>query len=105
MADHSHGHSDADHKPKTKTYLLIAVILAVITAVEVWVYYIPGFPEKAIFVPMLLTMSAVKFAMVVAFYMHLKYDHKIFRGLFVGPFIIAIGTIVALLFLFAYEAK
>jgi cytochrome c oxidase subunit 4 len=105
MAEHAHGHSDVAHKPKTKTYLIIAVMLAVITGVEVWVYYIPGFPETAVFVPLLLTLSAIKFAMVVAFYMHLKYDHKIFRGLFVGPFIIAIGTIVALIFLFAYEAK
>jgi cytochrome c oxidase subunit 4 len=105
MADHGHGHAAADHKPKTKTYLIIAFILALITAIEVWVYYIPGFPAKPIFIPLLLSMSAVKFAAVVSFYMHLKYDHKIFRGLFVGPFIIALGTIIALIFLFSYEAK
>jgi cytochrome c oxidase subunit 4 len=32
--------------------------------------------------------------------MHLKYDHRLFRVLFTGPLIIAMGTIVALLFLF-----
>jgi cytochrome c oxidase subunit 4 len=107
MADHGHAHAvdHGDHKPKTRIYLIIAFILAVITAVEVYVYYVPGLPEKPIFIPMLLAMSAVKFALVVGFYMHLKYDHKIFRGLFVGPFIIALGTIIALIFLFAYEAK
>jgi cytochrome c oxidase subunit 4 len=34
------------------------------------------------------------------FYMHLKYDHKLFRALFTGPLTIAISTLIALLFLF-----
>ena len=51
--------------------------------------------------PVLLTMSAVKFAIVVMFYMHLKYDHKLFRALFTGPLIIAMTTLIALMFLFS----
>jgi cytochrome c oxidase subunit 4 len=42
----------------------------------------------------------VKFAIVVLFYMHLKYDHKLFKALFTGPLIIAMCTLIALLFLF-----
>ena len=53
-----------------------------------------------LFVPSLLIMSAVKFYIVVMFYMHLKYDHKLFRALFTGPLIIAGLTGIALLFLF-----
>ena len=34
------------------------------------------------------------------FYMHLKYDHKLFRALFIGPLIIAVITLIALMFLF-----
>jgi len=49
-------------------------------------------------------MSAVKFAIVVMFYMHLKYDHKLFRALFTGPLIIAIITMIVLLFLFGHLA-
>ena len=45
--------------------------------------------RRALFVPTLLIMSALKFAIVVLFYMHLKYDHKLFRALFTGPLIIA----------------
>ena len=56
--------------------------------------------RRAVFVPSLLIMSAVKFAIVVLFYMHLRYDHKLFRALFTGPLIIAALTIVGLLFLF-----
>ena len=38
------------------------------------------------------------------FYMHLKYDHRLFRALFTGPLIIAVTTIIALLFLFGQLA-
>ena len=87
--------------PTWATYKWVALILTVITIVEVWVYYIPAFVASRLFVPALLTMSAVKFVIVVMFYMHLKYDHKLFRALFTGPLIIAMTTIVALMFLFA----
>ena len=46
-------------------------------------------------------MSSVKFASVVMFYMHLKYDHKVFRTLFTGPLMLAGITMVGLMFLFA----
>jgi len=87
--------------PTWHTYKWVALILTVITIMEVWVYYIPAFVASRLFVPALLTMSAVKFVIVVLFYMHLKYDHKVFRALFTGPLIIAMTTIVALMFLFA----
>jgi cytochrome c oxidase subunit 4 len=79
----------------------VALILTLITVVEVWVYYIPAFVASRLFVPSLLIMSAVKFLIVVMFYMHLKYDHKLFRALFGGPLVIAMMTILALLFLFS----
>ncbi len=46
-------------------------------------------------------MSAVKFAIVVMYYMHLKYDHKLFRALFTGPLMVAMLTLIGLLFLFS----
>ena len=88
--------------PTWSTYWKVAVILSLITVVEVWVYYIPSFVASRLFVPALLVMSAVKFFIVVAFYMHLKYDHKLFRALFTGPLIIAILTMVVLMFLFGH---
>ena len=107
MADHA---PHADHAamgevhehPTWGTYKWIALILTVITVIEVWVYYIPSFVASKLFVPFLLIMSAVKFAIVVMFYMHLKYDHKLFRALFTGPLIIAILTMIVLLFLFGH---
>lgn len=86
--------------PTGATYVKIGAILTIITVLEVWAYYVPSLVASPFFNPGLLIMSAVKFAIVVMFYMHLKYDHKLFRALFTGPLLIAMGTILALLFLF-----
>jgi len=88
------------HHPTAGTYFKIGVFLTVITVLEVGAYYWPALVATRLFVPLLLVMSAVKFATVVAFYMHLKYDHKLFRSLFVGPFLIAATTLIGLMFLF-----
>ena len=101
MSNHDTHHADGAHEhPTWKQYKWVALILTLITVVEVWVYYTP-FKDSPLFAPTLLIMSAVKFAIVVMFYMHLKYDHKLFRALFTGPLIIAMSTLVALLFLFS----
>ena len=88
--------------PGWSVYWKVAVVLTLITIGEVWVYYIPAFVASRLFLPTLLTMSAVKFAIVVMFYMHLRYDHKLFRTLFTGPLIVAMCTLFALLFLFGH---
>jgi cytochrome c oxidase subunit IV len=88
------------HHPTAKTYIIVGAFLTLITVLEVWAYYVPAFVSSKAFVPSLLIMSAVKFATVVMFYMHLKYDHKIFRALFTGPFLIAATTLMGLMFLF-----
>ena len=107
--DSSHEpHANVDHAamgiekehPTWSTYWKVAVVLTLMTIVEVWIYYIPSFVASRAFVPVLLIMSAIKFFIVVAFYMHLRYDHKLFRALFTGPLIIAMTTIVGLMFLF-----
>jgi cytochrome c oxidase subunit IV len=113
MADHSHSqtvtdaHGDThavEHAhPDWSTYKWVALILTAITVMEVWVYYTP-LRSTRVFVPLLLVLSAAKFAIVVMFYMHLKYDAKLFRALFTGPLTIAILTILSLLFLFGHLA-
>jgi cytochrome c oxidase subunit IV len=100
--DTSHAAEHAEHfHPTWKQYKWVALILFLITIVEVWAYYIPEFVASNLFVPSLLIMSAVKFAIVVLYYMHLKYDHRLFRALFTGPLVIAVLTILGLLLLFS----
>ena len=96
-------HGEVEHShPTWSTYWKVALILTLITIGEVWAYYIPSFVASRAFVPTLLIMSAAKFVIVVMFYMHLKYDHRLFRVLFTGPLLIASLTLLALLFLFGH---
>lgn len=83
-----------------KTYIQVALVLGIITAVEVATLYVPGIP-KHLLVASLLGMSVVKFVLVVGFFMHLKYDHNIMRSFFIGPLILAILIILALMALFS----
>ena len=99
MSDHAITHEE--HHPTWSTYWKVALFLTAITVVEVWAYYIPSFVNSSAFVPALLIMSAVKFYTVVMYYMHLKYDAKIFRALFTGPLMLAGLTLIGLLFLFS----
>ena len=92
------------HHPGWSTYWKVALILTLITVGEVWMYYIPAVVASRAFVPVLLVLSALKFGIVVMFYMHLKYDHKLFRALFTGPLFIAACTLIALMFLFGHLA-
>ena len=95
-----HVSGEEQHHPGWSTYWKVALILTLITVWEVWAYYLPSLVASRVFVPMLLILSALKFGIVVAFYMHLKYDHKLFRALFTGPLLIAALTGISLLFLF-----
>jgi cytochrome c oxidase subunit 4 len=94
-----HAMGEMHEHPTWREYKWVALILTAITVVEVWIYYTP-FAKTALFVPVLLLMSVVKFAIVVLFYMHLRYDHKLFKALFTGPLMIAMATLISLLFLF-----
>jgi cytochrome c oxidase subunit 4 len=69
---HEHGMSDAG-------YIKIALILAAITALEVSTYYVDFGP---LFLPSLIIMMVVKFFMVVSYFMHLKFDNKLFSLMF-----------------------
>lgn len=97
MSDQPHPPGDRAH-PGTGTYVAVAIILTIITLVEVGVFYVPAF--RPVLVPVLLVLSAAKFALVVMFYMHLKSDHKLFTLVFSVPLLFAVGVAIALMFLF-----
>jgi cytochrome c oxidase subunit 4 len=101
---HEPGKQEESHHPQWPTYWKVALILTIITVGEVWMYYQPAIVASRAFVPGLLALSALKFAIVVMFYMHLKYDHKLFRALFTGPLFIAASLLIALMFLFGHLA-
>ena len=67
-------------------YVRIAAILAAITALEVATYYID---LGGLFLPSLLIMMAVKFYIVVSFFMHLRYESKLFSWVFYAGLFLA----------------
>ncbi len=91
-------HHDEHEHPGYLTYWVVAGVLTVITAVEVAIFYIPAL--AGVIVPLLLTLSAGKFILVVMFYMHLKMDSRIFSGVFIAPLFLAMFLVVALFVLF-----
>ena len=79
-------HSTTEHGMSNAGYVRIAVILAAITALEVATYYVDF---GALFLPSLLIMVAVKFYIVVSFFMHLKFDNKLFSWVFYAGLFLA----------------
>jgi caa(3)-type oxidase subunit IV len=85
--------------PTPARYIAIAVILTAVTAIEVAVYYMEAL--RGMLVPILLTFSALKFALVVMFYMHLRFDARLFSTFFVGGLMLGAGVMIALMALMA----
>ena len=88
--DHSHAH------PSESVYIRIALILVAITTFEVAIYYIQWFHDSGALVPTLAVMSIIKFATVVGYYMHLKFDDARFRYIFMFGLILAVAIVAAL---------
>ena len=92
----SHGDNAGHASPGL--YWAIGGILTVITAVEVAIFYLPAMAP--VLVPVLLTLSAAKFALVVMFFMHLKFDSPIFSGVFLAGLVLAAFMTTALIILY-----
>jgi cytochrome c oxidase subunit IV len=93
------GEHEVEHAhPGAKTYIIVGAILAIITLAEVWAYTLESI--RPILVPVLLVLSASKFVLVVGFYMHLRFDHPLFTGVFGFGLVVGASVITALMFLF-----
>jgi cytochrome c oxidase subunit 4 len=89
---------ELEHHPSPRRYVTIAVILAIVTALEVAVYYIPAI--ESVLVPILLAMAIVKFIMVAMYFMHLKFDSRVFRRFFLIGIVLAITIFGVVLWMF-----
>jgi len=99
----AHPEPGAHPHPRQSEYVRIAVILAVITLIEVGVYYVEALAP--LLAPILIVLSAVKFALVVMFFMHLRFDNRLFSFLFTGPLLLMISVVLALLYLFSVAVR
>ena len=69
--------------PSPFQYVMIAVILCVITGLEVGMYYLTDDVPRGLYIAILLAMAITKFVIVLSWFMHLRVDRPIFRRLFV----------------------
>ncbi|MGH7836299.1 MAG: cytochrome C oxidase subunit IV family protein [Candidatus Binataceae bacterium] len=103
-----HGHGGAhhaveeSHHPTAGQYLVIAVILTVLTGLEIGVYYVPSL--QVVLVPLLVILAFFKFVLVAAYYMHLHFDNRVFSVLFIFPLMLACLILASLTMLLSYLA-
>ncbi|MDQ3756886.1 MAG: cytochrome C oxidase subunit IV family protein [Actinomycetota bacterium] len=88
-------HEEQHEHPGEGLYIRIALILAVLTGVEVGLYY-TDFGEK-VTNGMLLVLAGGKFVLVAAYFMHLKFDSRLLRRLFATGFVLAVLVYIAYL--------
>ncbi len=110
MAEHAHSHEHAashhEHQgPSVRKYVAIFVVLFVVTAIEVAASYltdigVPLWGEIAV----LIALAAVKGALVLMFYMHLRFDSRWFTFLFSTGLVLAVFAIIIFEILFRYRA-
>ncbi len=111
MANPANGHADVAvaehaHAPiDSKEYIRIAMILAVVTMIEVGASFLTniGVPQF-IEILVLMILGFTKGALVVLFFMHLKFDSRWFSALFLSGTAIAAVMMILLITLFAYKA-
>jgi len=96
------GPAESDHEahqhkhPSDRNYILVAVLLAAITALEVGTYFLED-PSTTLLVATLVPMMIAKFAIVCGWFMHLRYDNPLFKRVFVFGLALAIGVYIVVL--------
>ena len=111
MANHAHGDTAVEphggHSGATvRQYVQIFVVLFVVTLLEVAASFlsdigVPVWGEIAV----LIALAVLKGALVVLFYMHLRFDSRWFTFLFTAGVILAIHGIITFVLLFTYHAQ
>lgn len=94
-------HDDHQEHPALSFWVKVAIVLAIITAVEVAIYYIPAVED--FLVPLLVVLSAIKFIAVIWYFMHLAYDPFILRFTFIAALIVSIAVFIGLWVMMYYD--
>lgn len=103
--EHAHpqiSHVAETHHPTAYQYIVVAIILTILTLAEIGVYSIQFL--QPVLVPLLLFFSFWKFVLVAGFYMHLRFDSRVFSVLFIFPLLLGGLILGALIMLLSYLA-
>jgi cytochrome c oxidase subunit 4 len=107
MATHEEVRAPADahlppegmEHPGPRQYVVVALVLAVLTAIEVALFYMDFVPQTVV-VASLIVLMTLKFALVALWFMHLRFDSRIFRRLFITGIVLAISVFLIVLLTF-----
>ena len=86
--------------PGPAQYVMVAIVLAIATMLEVALFYMTAIP-RTLLVVLLLCFAAFKFALVVLWFMHLKFDSVLFRRVFAGGLLLAFTLYTVVLVTFS----
>ena len=86
-------HGTGHEHPSDLQYVWVALFLALVTGAEVAMSYIDM--ATAIYIPVLMVMMIVKFSVVVLWFMHLRFDSRLFRRLFLAGIVLAVAVYLA----------
>ncbi|HWQ28840.1 MAG TPA: cytochrome C oxidase subunit IV family protein [Dehalococcoidia bacterium] len=81
--------------PTPLDYVRVGLALAVVTLIEVGVYYVDAI--RHYLAPILIALSALKFSLVVLWFMHLRFDSRLFSTMFVGGLALALAVFAVVL--------
>ena len=85
----------AHEKTERPNYFGVFILLAVFTLVETLVSYIQ---QPAIKFPVLITLAIIKAVLVLLYFMHLKFDHRLFSYLFIAGCVLSIPLVLVMMF-------
>jgi cytochrome c oxidase subunit IV len=95
-----------EHHPKDTTYWKVGLALAIITLLEVSTYFIADPPYdhelSALLIGSLIIMMVLKFIVIGAYFMHLKFDNKLFQNVFLGGLVLAVAVYLVMLATFEF---
>jgi cytochrome c oxidase subunit 4 len=101
--EHTGEHAEEHEHISDWGYVKVALLLAAITALEVFTYFESVVDWGKALIPALLVMMVVKFGIVVAYFMHLKFDSKVFTQIFVAGLLFAFGVYIAMILAFGFR--
>lgn len=89
--------------PSPREYIRIAIVLGVVTAAEVAIYYVEALED--VLIPLLFLFALVKFALVVMWFMHLRFDSRTYARFFLMGLAGAITLFLIVLMVFRTFAR
>lgn len=99
-------HTEDAHHPSDRTYLKVGSLLFILTAVEIALYFVEDAFESDwslyALIASLIFLSSIKFVLVVMYYMHLKWDDRMFTWFFLAGMFMAAVIILVMMAVYRY---